>query len=251
MLSKSAVGQRPAVSNRVVPTQSLGSVPRNVSLSAQDAAVSQQNVVAKHAPVVRNLKPLRSVSNRRTVAVRAVAAEAATSAASGDFQRGTHWQVHKFGGTCMAAAERIKAAAELVIKDPAQGKVVVVSAMGSHSSSPIKVTDLILNMIKRAAKQDAAFLLDLAALQEKHVETAKALLGQSPELTLFVSRLLDDISNLKAMLQAMSIGGLLCTSNLRYLGSLAKAIVIKRKAIELYKQEGPHNFGYQFSDLVV
>ncbi|KXZ53016.1 hypothetical protein GPECTOR_8g384 [Gonium pectorale] len=78
--------------------------------------------------------------------------------------------------------------------------------MGSHPSSPIKVTDLILNMIKKASRQDAAFLVDLAALQEKHVETAKNLLGQSPELTQFVASLMDDITNLKAMLQAMSIG---------------------------------------------
>lgn len=39
------------------------------------------------------------------------------------------------------------------------------SAMGSAAESPIKVTDLILNMIAKAARQDAAFLVDLAALQ--------------------------------------------------------------------------------------
>jgi len=108
----------------------------------------------------------------------------------------------------MATADRIREAAKLVIADPADSKVIVVSAMGSHPSSPLKVTDVILNMISRAAKQDNAFLLDLAQLQEKHVETAKLLLGQSKELTEFVARLLDDIANLKAMLQAMSIAGM-------------------------------------------
>lgn len=93
-----------------------------------------------------------------------------------------------------------------VINDAAEQKVVVVSAMGSSKESPVKVTDLILNMIDKAARQDAAFLVDLAALQEKHVETAKKLLGQGPELTAFVSRLMDDIGNLKAMLQAICIG---------------------------------------------
>ena len=44
-------------------------------------------------------------------------------------------------------------------------QVVVVSAMGSHPSSPVKVTDLLLNMVAKAARQDEAFLLDLAALQ--------------------------------------------------------------------------------------
>ena len=107
----------------------------------------------------------------------------------------------------MATAQRIRDIAKLVIADPAEGKVVVVSAMGSDPASPLKVTDLLLNMIKRASSSDAAFLLDLAKLQEKHLDTATALLGaDSKELTEFVSTLLDDITNLKAMLQAMSIG---------------------------------------------
>lgn len=107
----------------------------------------------------------------------------------------------------MATADRIRDIAKLVINDPAEGKVVVVSAMGSHPTSPTKVTDLLLNMIKRASNSDNAFLLDLAKLQEKHLDTATLLLGQdSKELTEFVKVLLDDIANLKAMLQAMSIG---------------------------------------------
>jgi len=44
------------------------------------------------------------------------------------------------------------------------------------------------------------------ARQEKHVETAKLLLGSGRLLNSFVSRLLDDIANLKAMLRAISIG---------------------------------------------
>ena len=42
--------------------------------------------------------------------------------------------------------------------------------------------------------------------QEKHVETAKQLLGDGRALNRFVARILDDIANLKAMLQAISIG---------------------------------------------
>ncbi len=42
------------------------------------------------------------------------------------------------------------------------------SAMGSHESSPVKVTDLLLNMVAKAARQDEGFLLDLAALQVGH-----------------------------------------------------------------------------------
>ncbi len=65
----------------------------------------------------------------------------------------------------MAAAERISEVAQLVADDPAEQKLVVVSAMGSHPRSPVKVTDLLLNMVAKASKQDQAFLVDLAALQ--------------------------------------------------------------------------------------
>jgi hypothetical protein len=44
--------------------------------------------------------------------------------------------------------------------------------------------------------------------QKKHVECAELLLGSGAELNGFVARLLDDMANLKAMLQAISIGGL-------------------------------------------
>lgn len=198
------------------------------------APAGQASVVKKHAksaPCLQNVNaPHRQSTHRinrtaqsistlpRNVPVHAsrslcvkLNAAATAEVSSGSLQgcpRGAQWQVHKFGGTCMSTADRIRAAAKLVMDDPAQSKVVVVSAMGSHPTSPVKVTDLILNMISKAAKQDAAFLVDLAALQEKHVETAKLLLGEGPELTKFVAKLLDDIGNLKAMLQAICIAGM-------------------------------------------
>ena len=53
-------------------------------------------------------------------------------------------QVHKFGGTCVAAAERIEAICGYLVEQAAgaaagERQVVVVSAMGSHPSSPVKV----------------------------------------------------------------------------------------------------------------
>lgn len=120
--------------------------------------------------------------------------------------RGFNWEVHKFGGTCLATAERIRAAAKLVVESPIQNKVMVVSGMGSHGTSPVKVTDLLLRMIEKAAKQDVGFMMDLAALQEKHVNTARALLSDPQELNQFLGTLMDDVANLKAMLQAISIG---------------------------------------------
>lgn len=44
-------------------------------------------------------------------------------------------------------------------------------------------------------------------LHEKHIKTATALLGEgSPEYTAFMATLSEDITNLKAMLKAISIG---------------------------------------------
>jgi hypothetical protein len=63
------------------------------------------------------------------------------------------------------ASARCLALRTQIISDTKQQTVVVVSAMGSTPESPVKVTDLFLNMINKAARQDAAFLLDLAALQ--------------------------------------------------------------------------------------
>ena len=117
-------------------------------------------------------------------------------------------QIHKFGGTCVASAERIEDVARWLVEENAESKVAVVSAMGSHPSSPIKVTDLLINMVSKAARQDEGFLLDLTALQEKHIAVAKKLLGESKELNEFAARHLDDIADLKAMLHAIAIAGM-------------------------------------------
>lgn len=137
----------------------------------------------------------------------AVAADSTAEAAL-DCPRGPQWQVHKFGGTCVGGAELIEDACKLVLGELEESKVVmVVSAVGSSKSSPVKVTDLILRMIDKAVNQDVGFMLDLAALQEKHVDVARRLLGEGQDLNQFLGKLMDDVSNLKAMLQAISIGG--------------------------------------------
>ena len=133
-------------------------------------------------------------------------------------------QVHKFGGTCVSSADRIASAAELMVsqlarreKDqgPAASAAVVVSAMGAHPSSPVKVTDLLLAVVAKAASRDArGFSDDLAALRAKHAETADELLlgsegGSSgrAERDAFVASVDADIEDLRAVLQAISIAG--------------------------------------------
>ena len=137
-------------------------------------------------------------------------------------------QVHKFGGTCVSAADRIASAVELMVSRLAErssegggepralpSAAVVVSAMGAHPSSPVKVTDLLLSVVSKAASRDASFSEDLAALRAKHVETAdELLLGEGgggaagkAERDAFVTSVDADVEDLRAVLQAISIAG--------------------------------------------
>jgi aspartate kinase len=76
----------------------------------------------------------------------------------------------KFGGTSMGSAERIRAAAALVLEQHAHRPVaVVVSAMS-------KVTDLLLDTMKHAEAGDQAGLTrNVEALRARHLETAREL----------------------------------------------------------------------------
>lgn len=69
----------------------------------------------------------------------APSADAVAAPAASSFQRGNQWRVDKLGGTCMSAAERIDGVCKLMIDSNPGQRVVVVSAMGSHPTSPLKV----------------------------------------------------------------------------------------------------------------
>jgi hypothetical protein len=89
--------------------------------------------------------------------------------------------------------------------------MVIVSAMGSHPTSPVKVTDLLLNMISKAAARDDAYLQEIEALQEKHIATAQKLLDNGTEqgkkeLTVFTAQLTKDIDGIKSILNAIMAG---------------------------------------------
>eukprot|EP00889_Picochlorum_renovo_P003952 jgi/Picre1/30982/NNA_006340.t1 len=143
------------------------------------------------------------------VLVRAAIATPSGENSSAVCPRGSHWQVHKFGGTCVATSDRINEIAEFLRDDvEATSKVAVVSAMGSHPSSPTKVTDLLINMTVKSSKQDQSFVEDLEKLKEKHVDAATALLGKGDELDAFLEGLYTDIQDLTSMLKAIAIAGI-------------------------------------------
>ncbi|OWM67525.1 bifunctional aspartokinase/homoserine dehydrogenase 1, chloroplastic-like [Punica granatum] len=116
-----------------------------------------------------------------------------------ELPKGETWSVHKFGGTCVGNSQRIKNCANIVIKDDSERKLVVVSAMS-------KVTDMMYDLIHKAQARDDSYVFALDNVLEKHRSTALDLLEGS-DLSSFLSRLDNDISNLKAMLRAIYIAG--------------------------------------------
>ncbi|QCD83347.1 bifunctional aspartokinase/homoserine dehydrogenase 2, chloroplastic-like [Vigna unguiculata] len=113
--------------------------------------------------------------------------------------KGETWSVHKFGGTCVGTSQRIKNVAEIILKDDSERKLVIVSAMS-------KVTDMMYALIHKAQSRDESYISSLDAVLEKHSETAHDIL-EGDNLASFLSKLHNDISNLKAMLRAIYIAG--------------------------------------------
>jgi hypothetical protein len=112
---------------------------------------------------------------------------------------GDTWSVHKFGGTCVGTADRIKNVASIIVDDISERKVAVVSAMS-------KVTDMMYDMLHRAEKRDDSYIEALDRVYQKHKETAVSLLQEGEDLSKFLSTLESDVQNLRAMLRAIFIG---------------------------------------------
>ncbi|MCE2612528.1 bifunctional aspartate kinase/homoserine dehydrogenase I [Flavobacteriaceae bacterium D16] len=77
--------------------------------------------------------------------------------------------VLKFGGTSVANAENITKVKEIIAQTVKDKCVVVVSALGG-------VTDLLLEALDLAASKDASYQDKLAVIEERHINTVKALL---------------------------------------------------------------------------
>ena len=91
---------------------------------------------------LRQPRSSRAVSSGRQGYTRAHQAPALTIALYFEQPVTPCSQVHKFGGTCLATARRIADAAQLVVdrfQSSGDQQMVVVSAMGSHITSPVKV----------------------------------------------------------------------------------------------------------------
>ncbi|KAJ4756706.1 Bifunctional aspartokinase/homoserine dehydrogenase [Rhynchospora pubera] len=120
-------------------------------------------------------------------------------AATPSLPKGDMWSVHKFGGTCMGSSERIQNVANIILRDPSERKLVIVSAMS-------KVTDMLYNLVCKAKSRDDLYLSALDDVFDKHMRTAKQLL-EGEDLAQFLGQLHTDVSNLKTMLRAIYIAG--------------------------------------------
>ncbi|AVP96618.1 bifunctional aspartate kinase/homoserine dehydrogenase I [Ahniella affigens] len=81
---------------------------------------------------------------------------------------------HKFGGSSLANAERIRDVARILCARTDPRQIVVVSAMQG-------VTDALIQLVNAAAQRDQAWRSALEGLKQKHLVCAETLLGQSAE----------------------------------------------------------------------
>ena len=111
--------------------------------------------------------------------------------------RGAPMIVMKFGGTSVESAEAIERVSKIVGSRSKESPVVVVSAMA-------KVTDQLVAMGNKAASGDSSeALTSLAALRERHRDTAKALLGEKRAAAL-APRLNAHIAELENFLRGLA-----------------------------------------------
>ena len=147
---------------------------------------------------------------RKEVEVKAVATEApAAGSETSPVKRGSGWEVHKFGGTCVGSSERISGCCDLLIESSKKGVKTfgVVSAMGVANKGEPKVTDCLINATDMASARNPAYVEELVKLEDKHRTTAKDLLTDAAEFDAYMEAFTNELNDLKAMLKAMSIAG--------------------------------------------
>ena len=174
-------------------------------------AASARRAYAKGARALRaaprSAKHARAASG--LVRAEAVAEPAPAPAGSGGVDRGSGYEVHTFGGTCLGSAERISGCCDLLIDSAKSGVKTfgIVSAMGVANKGEPKVTDCLINATDMASSRDPKYLEELVKLEHKHQTTAEALLTDQSEYDAYMASFAEELEDLKAMLKAMSIAG--------------------------------------------
>ncbi len=119
---------------------------------------------------------------------------------------------HKFGGSSVANAERIRRVADILLART-ERQVVVVSAMQG-------VTDALIALVHKASTRDSGWEKNLQALGDRHRDTAIELLGeQAPSM---VSRFEAELAGLRALLQAQTLVGAVSNDLLELISGLGE-----------------------------
>ncbi|MBL8244890.1 MAG: bifunctional aspartate kinase/homoserine dehydrogenase I [Rhodanobacteraceae bacterium] len=107
------------------------------------------------------------------------------------------WIAHKFGGSSVANAARYQTVARLMAARPDEAQVVVVSAMQG-------VTDTLIGLTRTAAAK-GDWSLQMAALKQRHLDTAAELLGH--EAAAFATALDQSFADLAHLLRGVELLG--------------------------------------------
>lgn len=108
--------------------------------------------------------------------------------------------VHKFGGTSVAGADRYENVARILRRQEFEG-----STQGAVVSAMSKVTDALLALVEQARARDLAYEASLAAIRERHIETAKKLLP-APEAERLAAIFANDARDLGEILRGVWLG---------------------------------------------
>ena len=107
------------------------------------------------------------------------------------------WNVHKFGGTSLADAEKISNAVKIIIEDPSERVGIVVSAMSGVTNKLIKLTEL-------AAHANPALTSEIENLRNQHLEAIKQLLPAQSR-TQLVAAIQSNFNDLEDILRGVTL----------------------------------------------
>ncbi len=105
---------------------------------------------------------------------------------------------HKFGGSSMRDAERIRGVADILLARSGERQIVVVSAMQG-------MTDALIGLVQKAAARDPSWRETHEQLRQRHLDTAGDLLGTQPETV--CEWLVREFSDLADVLHALALMG--------------------------------------------
>ena len=137
---------------------------------------------------------------------------------------------HKFGGTSLASAERIRGVAAILSARPDPAQIVVVSAMQG-------VTDALIEIGTLAAARDPAWREASEQLRTRHLKTATELLGSNTvDETKTAAWLNHEFTTLDDVLHALALVGSPSPDSMAFVEGLGE-LFAARLLTEVMKQQ--------------